>query len=58
MRRNTSGELDSLLMHKFRLLAAMAVSDVEGLYRRFSDLEQKTSAEIADLYNFDIRGVD
>jgi 2-methylcitrate dehydratase len=56
--RNTSSELDSLLMHKFRLLAAMAVSDVEGLYRRFSDLEQKTPAEIADLYNFEIRGLD
>jgi 2-methylcitrate dehydratase len=56
--RNPSGELDALLMHKFRLLAAMGVSDVDGLYRRFSDLEHKSSADIAELYNFEIRGVD
>jgi len=52
--RNTSGELDGLLEHKFRLLAGLGVNDVEGLYRRFVKLRGKSPAEIADLFDFEL----
>ncbi|HEX4149213.1 MAG TPA: MmgE/PrpD family protein, partial [Pirellulales bacterium] len=55
--RNTSGHLDELLEHKFRLLASIGVDDVDDLRRRFSNLGQKTVAEIAALYDFQIRGL-
>ena len=55
--RNKSGHLDSLLEHKFRTLAALGVDDVDALYRRFTDLDTKTPAEIAELYDFQIRGL-
>ncbi len=53
--RNTSGNLDRLLAHKFRLLAALGVRDVDALYRRFTGLGEKSSAEIAQLYDFELR---
>jgi 2-methylcitrate dehydratase len=55
--RNTSDQLAPMLEHKFRTLAAMGVKDVDALYRRFTGLSKKSSAEIADLYNFQIAGV-
>ncbi len=55
--RNKSGHLDALLEHKFRTLAALGVDDVDALYRRFTDLDTKTPAEIAELYDFQIRGL-
>jgi 2-methylcitrate dehydratase len=55
--RNSSGHLDELLEHKFRLLASMGVDDVDALRERFSNLGQKTAAEIASLYDFQIRGI-
>ena len=55
--RNTSGQLDSLLSHKFRALASLGVDDPDALYHRFTGLERATVAEVADLYNFEIRGV-
>jgi 2-methylcitrate dehydratase len=54
--RNTSGHLDDLLEHKFRLLASMGVDDVAGLRNRFSNLERKSVAEIASIYDFRLRG--
>jgi 2-methylcitrate dehydratase len=54
--RNSSGNLPALLEHKFRVLAALGVKDVEALYRRFTGMSQKSAAEIADLYNFEIEG--
>jgi 2-methylcitrate dehydratase len=54
--RNRSGNLDALLEHKFRALAALGVADVESLYRRFTHLAGKSAAEIAALYDFEIRG--
>jgi 2-methylcitrate dehydratase len=54
--RNRSGNLDHLLEHKFRTLAALGVDDVESLYRRFTHLARKSSAEVAALYDFEIRG--
>jgi 2-methylcitrate dehydratase len=54
--RNASGNLDGLLEHKFRTLAALGVSDPLALYRRFTGLRDKSSAEIASLFDFEIRG--
>jgi 2-methylcitrate dehydratase len=56
--RNTSGNLSTLLRHKFHLLASLGVADVEALYRRFIGFEGKTAAEIASLYDFEITGLD
>jgi len=55
--RNTSGNLDRLLSHKFRLLAGLGVSDTEALHRRFTRLWERSPREIASLYDFEIRGV-
>ena len=54
--RNTSGNLTALLEHKFRVLAGLGVTDVNALYRRFTNLSEKSVAEIADLYDFHIQG--
>jgi len=53
--RNTSGDLDALIAHKFRTLASLGVDDVAALERRFTNLRAKSSADIADLYDFTIR---
>ena len=55
--RNGSGNLPGLLEYKFRLLAGLGVADIDGLYRRFTGFERKTAAEIAQLYDFEIRGL-
>jgi 2-methylcitrate dehydratase len=55
--RADSNELTRLLKHKFRLLASPAVDDADALVSRFTNMSQKSSNEIADLYNFAIRGV-
>ena len=54
--RNTSGNLNRLLEHKFRTLASLGVADVDALYRRFTGMAEKSSAGIANLYDFQIRG--
>jgi len=55
--RNGSGNLAGLLEHKFRTLAGLGVRDVDALYRRFTGMAEKSAAEIADLYDFEIQGV-
>jgi 2-methylcitrate dehydratase len=55
--RADSAKLAALLEHKFRLLAAPAVDDVDALVARFTDLSTKSPQQIADLYNFKICGV-
>jgi len=52
--RNESGNLASLLEHKFRRLAGLGVRDVAGLRQRLSGLAGKSAAEIRELYNFEI----
>ena len=52
--RNKSGRLRDLLDHKFRLLAAHAVNDVDALADRCSDLAGKSAAEIRQLYDFQL----
>ncbi len=54
--RSNTGQLDALLEHKFRALAGPAVSDVDDLSRRFTNLVKKSADEIARLYDFQIRG--
>src|SRR6185503_1914799 len=53
--RNTSGNLDRLLDHKFHQLAGLGVSDVPILHARLTNLSEKSPAEIRDLYSFDVR---
>ncbi len=52
--RNTSGNLDSLLEHKFRRLASLGVHDVEALYSRVTNMVDKSADEIRRLYEFQI----
>jgi 2-methylcitrate dehydratase len=46
-----------LLQHKFRLLAGPAVEDPHALVNRFTGLAANTPQQIAELYNFEIRGL-
>jgi 2-methylcitrate dehydratase len=55
--RNQSGNLDALLEHKFRTLAGLGVRDVDALYRRFTGMVDKSPADIANLYDFEIAGL-
>ncbi len=52
--RNTSSALDGLLAHKFKQLAGLGVDDVDALYNRFTNTVDKTPADIAELYDFEI----
>jgi 2-methylcitrate dehydratase len=56
--RNESGDLDDLLAHKFGVFAAMGVDDPDALAERLSGLSEKTSDQVAGLYDFSIRGFD
>src|SRR5438445_4669197 len=49
--RDTSGNLPALLDHKFRRLAALGASDVDGLHWRLTNLAAKSPVEIRDLYS-------
>jgi 2-methylcitrate dehydratase len=55
--RNTSGNLATLLAHKFRTLAGLGVKDTDALYRRFTGMAKKSAREIAELYDFEIAGL-
>jgi 2-methylcitrate dehydratase len=55
--RNASGHLPALLDHKFRRLVQIGVKDVDGLYRRLTNIDKKSGAEIRDLYRFPIEHV-
>jgi len=56
--RANAGNLHSLLEHKFRLLAGHAIEDVDALMARFTKLANKSSREIAGLYDFKIHGLE
>jgi 2-methylcitrate dehydratase len=55
--RSTTGNLDSLLDNKFRLLANLGVDDTNALKQRFTKLVNKSPRDIAEFYSFRIRGV-
>lgn len=50
--RNTSGDLEAVLAHKFRALASLGV---DALYARFTGLAAKSAVEIGSLYDFLLR---
>jgi len=52
--RNTSGNLDRLLQQKFLRLAGLGVRDPAELLAQMTNLEEKSSREIAGLYCFEI----
>jgi 2-methylcitrate dehydratase len=52
--RNTSGNLPTLLEHKFHQLAGLGVRDTNALHRRMTDLADKSATEIRELYSFEI----
>lgn len=52
--RNTSGNLDALLAHKFQRLAGLGVKDPAALFARYTRFDRKTAAEIRDLHDFEI----
>jgi 2-methylcitrate dehydratase len=56
--RNNSSQLDDVLNFKFDSLAKLAVEDPNKLQARFSNLQTKSAKEIAELYDFPIRGID
>jgi 2-methylcitrate dehydratase len=51
-------DFGTLLEQKVRLLAAQGVDDVDELLSRFTNLAAKSPQEIADVYNFQIRGLE
>jgi 2-methylcitrate dehydratase len=53
--RNTSTELDDVLKYKFESLAGLAVDTPANMRRRFTQLEQKLSTDLACLLDFPIR---
>lgn len=55
--RNTSGSLEQLLTHKFRLLASLGVEDSDRLLACLTGMDGKSAIDIQNLYNFPIRGV-
>jgi 2-methylcitrate dehydratase len=55
--RADATKLSNLLAHKCRILTAGAVDDVELLTQRFSNFAKKSKQEIADLYSFQIEGL-
>lgn len=55
--RSTSGRLEQLLEHKFRLLAEPAVEDFDAFRMRIAHLRDKDAQAIAELYHFQIRGI-
>lgn len=56
--RADATELTVYLDHKCRLLAGPAVDDVGALVARFSRMAKKSPGEIAELYDFRIRGIE
>ena len=55
-RNSKHDDLAAMLEYKFRTLAGLGVADVDALYRRFTNMSNKSPAEIANLFDFEIRG--
>ena len=52
--RNTNGRLEELIQFKFDRLASHGVTDIPSLRDRLSNIQQKSAAEIAQIYSFPI----
>jgi 2-methylcitrate dehydratase len=55
--RGENESLERLLEHKFHLLTSRGVNRPDDLLRRLADLRDKSVAEIAELYSFEIANV-
>jgi 2-methylcitrate dehydratase len=55
--RANAEQLVALLEHKCRLLTEEAVADVEAFVARFTNLAAKSPQQIANLYDFEVRGL-
>jgi 2-methylcitrate dehydratase len=55
-RANADG-FGRLLEHKFRLLTGGAIADVDALVARFTNFAEKSQQDVAELYDFRIKGV-
>eukprot|EP00808_Paulinella_micropora_P022918 g1618.t1 len=51
---NKTCDLEGILNHKFRMLAALAVKDVDACLAKLNNLSSKSASEIQDIYNFPI----
>jgi 2-methylcitrate dehydratase len=51
------GDLSSLLAHKFRLLVGKHTENLAEIITKFTNLTNKSTTEIAKLYDFEIRGL-
>lgn len=52
--KNTEADLKKLLAHKNNLLGKLAFEDPKPIIARFSELQKKSAADIANLYDFEI----
>jgi 2-methylcitrate dehydratase len=55
--RSNSGQLSSLLAHKFHLLVGEHAENLADIITKFTNLANKPAADIAKLYDFEIRGL-
>ena len=53
--RNSSGQLQELLVEKFKRLAQLGTPDVKSLAERFTNLAEKSVDEIRCLYDFEVK---
>jgi len=53
--RNRDEDVAELLDEKFRALASLGVDDADSLKQRLGNLQEKTAADIVEIYNFPIR---
>ena len=56
--RNTTADLTDILSNKFAALGSLATDDTETLISRFSNVANKSKAEIESMYDFDLRVTD
>ncbi len=52
--RNTESDLDRLLEHKWRVLAALASTDPQRIIGRFQSIGRLSATQLASLYDFEI----
>ncbi len=55
--RNATADLRDILDHKFRLLGAIAVDDVDAALAKLTPLADKSAADIAGLYDIPFKNV-
>jgi 2-methylcitrate dehydratase len=56
--RNTTADLHDLVAHKFRIMGALAFADPAPVIARFSDLHERSAAEVQAIHDFEyeVRG--